>query len=43
MNQPFEASDLFLHQSITDIHCAYEQNLAACTVTAVNQAQDQFT
>jgi len=43
MNQLFEASDLFLHQSITDIHCAYEQNLAACTVTAVNQAQDQTT
>lgn len=43
MTQPFEASDLFLHQSISDIHCAYEQNLAACTLTAVNQAQDQAT
>lgn len=42
MRQPFQISDLYLHQKITEIHCASGQNIAACTVRSVDREQDGY-
>lgn len=43
MSNPFAADDLFCYRKVTDIDCAYEQNLAACTVASIDRENDDLT
>lgn len=41
MPQPFEATDLLQHKTISDLSFSWDQSLAACSVSAVNQVSGQ--
>lgn len=43
MPQAFEATDLLLHQTVSDIQCSYEEGLAACSVSSLQREQDSAT
>ena len=43
MPQPFEATDVLQHQTISDLSFSWDQSLAACSVRAVNRASGQST
>ena len=43
VTKPFVAEDLFLHREITSLHCAYEANLAAFAVEAIDKENDTTT
>ena len=43
MPHPFAATDLLQHKTISDLSFSWDQSLAACSVSAVNQASEQAT
>jgi len=40
MTSPFQPEDLFLYQTVSDIHCSASGDIAACTLEPIDQAQD---
>ena len=42
MHQPFTVDDLYLHQKITEIHCAQDPEFAACTVRSVDRESNGY-